>query len=172
MATNSIRTLVYKGKFSFKLKILKRFSITSSLVGGIGIPAIISLGLTNLPPVGQFAVGGVAVVATFGSTILLQLLTHPYVLSLYELKKPSTTIPEVNKEEKPIKESTDREFIIRSLNVIGIEKETKFKLKDAEVIREASIHPFASFRVNKKFFYVHSDSIIDEQLKRSLTNDF
>jgi len=176
MATNAIRTLIYKGKFSFKLKILKRFSITSSLVGGVGIPTIISLGLTNLPPVGQFAVGGVAIVATFGSTILLQLLTHPYVLSLYELKKPSIepiSIKEINQEVKTIiKESNDREFIIRSLNVIGIEKETKFKLKDAEVIREASIHPFASFRVNKKFFYVHSDSILDEQLKRSLTNDF
>jgi hypothetical protein len=82
-------------------------------------------------------------------------------------------LQEINQEVNTIiKESNDREFIIRSLNVIGIEKETKFKLKDVEVIREASIHPFASFRVNNKFFYVHSDSIIDEQLKRSLTNDF
>lgn len=178
-ATNSIRSLIYTGKFSFKLKLLKRFSITSSLVGGVGIPTIISLGLTNLPPVGQFAVGGVAMVATFGSTLLLQLLTHPYVLSLYELKKPSieastSSITSNNYKIQEIinKEPIDREFIIRSLNVIGFEKETKFRLKDVEVIKEASVHPFASFQVNKKFFYVHSDSILDDQLKRSLTNDF
>lgn len=179
MAQSAIRTLIYKGKFSFKLKVLKRFSITSSLVGGIGIPTIISLGLTNLPPVGQFVVGGVAIVATFGSTILLQLLTHPYVLSLYELKKPAIEIPliETTNNDKKIKDINnkdiiDREFIIKSLNVIGLEKETSFRLKDVQVVREASVHPFASFQVNKKFFYVHSDSILDEQLKRSLTNDF
>jgi hypothetical protein len=175
---NAIRTLIYQGKFSFKLKLLKRFSITSSLVGGVGIPTIISLGLTNLPPVGQFAVGGVAMVATFGSTILLQLLTHPYVLSLYELKKPPIEIPSIqitnidDKIKDTNNEIIDREFIIKSLSVIVLEKETKFRLKDVQVVKEASVHPFASFQVNKKFFYVHSDSILDEQLKRSLTNDF
>jgi len=86
------------------------------------------------------------------------------------LKKPKIEINnDINIKDKEI---IDREFIIRSLNVIGFEKETKFRLKDVEVIREASIHPFASFRVDKKFFYVHSDSILDDQLKRSLTNDF
>ncbi len=144
---------IYHGHFSTRLKWLKRFSVTSSVFSMTIFPYLVHAHASaEIALAGKIAIVGTAILSSIGSTIMLKLITGPYVCAVYE------------NEEENLK--NDRELVVTQLNIFGQVEETKFRVSSVVKVT-AAMHPFASFKVNEKYFYVGKD-IKDEVLKKKL----
>jgi len=151
--TISSKSQIYDGPFSTKLKWLKRFSVTSSVFSITIFPYLVhTYASAEIALVGKIAIVGTAILSSIGSTIMLKLITGPYVCAIYEYKGEMT--------------NNDRELIVTQLNIFGQVEETTFKVNNIVKVT-AAMHPFASFKVNDKYFYVGKD-IKDEVLRKKL----
>ncbi len=104
---------------------------------------------STIPMVGKLAITGTALFTSVSSTILLELITHPYVTKMIEITKDG---------------DETRSFQAFRLNILGSERDSVIKLSDIEHIT-TSIHPYASFRANGKFYYIQSPLIKDQEVK-------
>jgi hypothetical protein len=74
-------SVIYEGPFASLSLRLKRISFTTACASIAGIPLLFTL-QTNVPPSGQIAVGGTAILAACGSTAALNFCFGPYVEKL------------------------------------------------------------------------------------------
>jgi hypothetical protein len=122
-------------------------------------------GLLPLPA--QLAVAGTVFFTSLSSTILLQVVAHPYVGTLHEIvpsqlrQEPSTTAPQESQ--------LDRKFKATRFSMFGQPKVTEFTLRQAQ--RDVA-NPFASFQVKPAgFFYIYGGEIKDTAVRRALTKE-
>ena len=85
------QTTIYTGPFTGVTLRLKRVSIFSATVGSIGLPWLIYV--TEKTAMAASAVGGTAMLAAVGSTLLLNYCTNPYVHSITRLDGNIQTTP-------------------------------------------------------------------------------
>jgi len=134
--------LVYEGKFAGRLRWLRRVSLGSSVVSIVGFPLAFHFGVggavaTAVPLVGQFMIAGTAIFTSLSSTLFLQAITSPYVAQLYALD-----------EER-------RKVLAFKVNLFGNLTASTFDISQIDNKFSASLHPFATFRVENRFYYVH-----------------
>ena len=157
--------LIYEGPFAGTLKRLRRFSIASTTLAFVGFPLTAIFGIPNssISLAGQVAVVGTSLLASVSSTFFLQLVTHPYVTQLYELKDASPREGVENKDK-------ERHFRAFRLNYFGNAVPVHFRLSELSKV-QGSQHPYASCQANGTFMYYHGSHVAESALRVLLTND-
>jgi hypothetical protein len=127
-----------------------------------------------LPVAAQIALAGTVFFTSFSSTVLLQVVAHPYVCTLHEVVPveefhvghenvvpPLVTIPKV--------ETLDRKFKAMRYNMFGRPVVTEFSLRQAD---KGVSNPFSSFQVKPVgYFYIFGADIEDPEVRRALTKE-
>ena len=118
---------------------------------------------------------------TVSSTVLLHVVSHPYVERLYEVHPESVPVVSPTKDKQSLgRRSTNinagkslpRQFRATRFNLLGNLVSTDFTL--AETSKDV-INPFASFQINhpdsqrKEYFYIFGGNIKDNDVKSHLT---
>ena len=163
--TAAHRQLIYEGKFASRLKWLRRVSISSTCASVVCFPLAFHFGAaaaTSMPLVGQLMIAGTAIFTSLSSTIFLQTITSPYVAKLYEIR---STGQGGNDASGP------RVLEAERINLLGNLVSSTFHLNQAEKVMSSAVHPFATFRVREKFFYVGlgATPLRDVDLQQRLT---
>ena len=145
------QTTIYTGPFTGVTLRLKRVSIFSATVGSIGLPWLIYV--TEKTAMAASAVGGTAMLAAVGSTLLLNYCTNPYVHSI-------------------TKSSSDNTLTITQANMLGMRKQTSVCM-DTQCIRPdqekgTNLRPFCNFIGNGQPFYIHGEVFDDKKILKKL----
>lgn len=156
--------IVYVGNFMGRLKWLRRVSIFSSMFSMSAFPLLVHYSTSDIAMVGKVVIVGTAICTSLLSTVLLKLITEPYVGKLEEEHQSNSSSSISNSDSH-----SDRTFIATRLNLFGNPITTKFAISQIQTVK-VSIHPFASFKAEENFYYVGKD-IKDEHLKKVLTYD-
>jgi hypothetical protein len=147
---------------------------------------------SNLPPSGQMAVGGTAILAATGSTAAMSFCFSPYIHTLEwipvrQCKVPAGVTPneggedgeeeekgEISREEKDKKQETEtskcQKLLLKATtrNVFAMKVETVFD-PDVDVTHDPkSYRPFCNFMVRGKPFFIHPELIKDDLLRIQL----
>lgn len=149
----------YDGFYSDKLKMLRRISISSSILSLFGLPVVISLSTGDLSTAAKVSIASTAVVASLGSTAILHAITHPYVTSLSYVaggEQNSSTGP------------GNYRFRAVRLNMLGNPKTSEFSLDEMKEVRVTN-HPYANFQINGKYYYVRHEAIDNEELRDKIS---
>jgi hypothetical protein len=154
--------LVYESPFASLTLKLKRISLTSAVIGLIGLPALSFFygSAGGVPPTGQLAVIATAGVTAVGSTALLGYCFSPYVHTL-----------EILPNDK-VDEGSGRRVRIVTRDIFARKVITVFD-PSTDVSRPGSgnSRPFCNFLVNGMPFYIHPDFLNDIKLRVQLVGE-
>ena len=78
----------YEGEFMRRLRRLRRVSFGSTILGLMFLPLATTLHSGVVPLAGQISIATTILVGSISSSIMLQLVTHPYVTKLEEINIP------------------------------------------------------------------------------------
>eukprot|EP01032_Pedospumella_encystans_P015362 gene15362-17576_t len=158
--------LLYTGLFAKKMKWLRRVSLGSSILSTGFFPIAMTYQSGILPMAAQIALAGTVLFSSLSSTLLLQVVAHPYVCTLYEV------VPNHEKDNvvPPAQLlAGERKFKAMRYSFIGQPVVTEFSLKQAD--KNVS-NPFSSFQVKPHgFFYIFGGEIEDMEVRRALTKE-
>lgn len=79
----------YEGEFMRRLRRLRRVSFGSTILGLMFLPLSTTLHSGVVPLAGQISIATTILVGSISSSIMLQLVTHPYVTELREINVPN-----------------------------------------------------------------------------------
>ena len=135
--------LVYRGPLSTSIKLLKIFSMTSSITVLLGSPVLIFLGNPGIPMVSRIAIS--SIVCTFGvlTTFMLWWFTKSYVSRMWYSDK-------------------DQKIVVNTFSLFARTIRNEFFLKDAGP--PANISSFATFKASDKHYFLHTEVFEDKQL--------
>eukprot|EP00557_Chaetoceros_sp_GSL56_P004538 CAMPEP_0176501484 /NCGR_PEP_ID=MMETSP0200_2-20121128/14183_1 /TAXON_ID=947934 /ORGANISM="Chaetoceros sp., Strain GSL56" /LENGTH=296 /DNA_ID=CAMNT_0017900369 /DNA_START=36 /DNA_END=926 /DNA_ORIENTATION=+ len=176
-------TICYEGPFASLALRLKQISITSAAASLVGIPMLMTFG-SNLPPSGQLAVGGTAILAATGSTAALSFCFSPYIHTLEwipvrqckickeedEKDKQQQKEEEVRGQEQEQEQSKCQKLLLKATtrNVLAMKVETVFD-PDIDVTHDPKTYrPFCNFMVKGKPFFIHPELVKDDLLRIQL----
>lgn len=135
-------------------------------------PAAMTIQSGVLPMAAQMALAGTVFFSSFSSTVLLQVVAHPYVCTLHEVVTSGTPANAAAASDPAAigsAASLDRKFKAMRYNMFGQPLVTEFTLRQAD--RNVS-NPFSSFQVKPAgFFYVYGGEIADLAVRRALTKE-
>lgn len=149
----------YDGFYASKLKMLRRISITSSILSVFGLPIVISMSSGDMSVAAKISIASTAVVASVGSTAILQAITHPYITSMSYLKG--------GKHEGDNAAGNYKLKAVR-MSILGNPRPSEFSLNDMKEVRVTS-HPYANFQIDGKYYYVRPDVIENELLREKIS---
>ena len=91
----------------------------TAFTGTFGMPALVYLHTGTVPAVGQAAVGGTALLAAVGSTVLLNFCVSPYVHTIKQREGPCLPDPldDDGKTQKLTQKQTQYEAV--TANMLG-----------------------------------------------------
>lgn len=175
-SVSSEGTLIYEGVHSSQLKRLRRISLASSVVSIFGLPLVIKYGGNKeIAFGGQAAIGASIMFTSAMSTAVLAAFCYPYVSKLVEIDAQQYSAIMSQSGGKSAASATatattnsienDRYFTATRLNLFGNDVKTTFRLSETQKITSAAVHPFATFRLDKKYFFVASEQLKDDSLK-------
>eukprot|EP01031_Cornospumella_fuschlensis_P033570 gene33570-40611_t len=138
--------LVYEGKYGKRLRVIKKVSLTSSIISTF---LLVKSGV--IPLLAQVAMAGTVFFTSVSSTGILQLVSQPYVCSLYASPGPKGMLRATR------------------LSLTGREYETVFSRDD---VSKPSSHPFGSCQVRGSgALYVFGDAVSDPQVRALVAKD-
>ena len=139
--------LVYRGPLSTSIRLLKIFSMTSSITVLVGSPVLIFLGNPGIPIISRIAIS--SIVCTFGvlTTFMLWWFTRSYVSRMWYSKK-------------------DEKIVVNTFSLFARTIQHEFLLKDAGP--PANISSFATFKAQDKHYFLHTEVFEDKQLLSSI----
>lgn len=161
----STDVLLYTGLFAKKMKWLRRVSLGSSILSTGFFPIAMTYQSGILPMAAQIALAGTVLFSSLSSTLLLQVVAHPYVCTLYEVvpAHKDNVVPPTHLV------AGERRFKAMRYSFIGQPVVTEFSLKQAD--KNVS-NPFSSFQVKPHgFFYIFGGEIEDAEVRRALTKE-
>ena len=156
--------VLYEGPFSALTLRLKRVSLTSAVIGIVGLPALSFFygAADSVPATGQVAVLATAGVTAVGSPVLLGYCFSPYVHTLERV------VGEGGKDE------LDNSYLLRMVtrDILARKVETVFDpTKDVTAPSSGNSRPFCNFMVKGLPFYVHPELIINHELRVQLVGE-
>jgi hypothetical protein len=102
---------------------------------------------------------GTIIFSSISSTVLLQVVTSPYVDTLHEVVVTTTHPPEGVRERK---------FKAVKINIFGNNVVSSFDLSQVKD-NTSFFHPFATFKAGDQFYYVFNGKIKEESIKKALS---
>ena len=162
--------LLYEGPFSDLALRLKVISVTSAALSIVGIPLLITLHTGDVPPMGQLAVGGSAMIGAVGSTVAMSFVFSPYVTALERV--PIRQCHSKRGEDSEHEEHAAQEWLLKATtrNILAMKVETVFDPK-TDVTQYSGIRPFCNFVAKGVPLYVHPELILDDQLRTELVGE-
>jgi len=156
--------IFYEGPFAGISTRLKAVSITSAVVGALGVPTLVYMYSGDISHLGQFAVGGTATMAACGSTVLVHFFFTPYVHTLERVNMQETgNESDAEPDKKELIKATWR-------NLFVVKQETVFDpLIDTSPYN--GNRPFCNFFVKGIPLYVHPELIMDDTLRKNLLGE-
>jgi hypothetical protein len=169
-------TLVYEGPFASLTLKLKRVSLTSAVIGLVGLPALsLFYGAGAVPAIGQIAVIATAGITAVGSTALLGYCFSPYVHTLEVLPEKVTSESDGNEDEgdgnttsNNTDEGVDTQRLARIVtrDILARRVETVFNpATDISPPPSNNSRPFCNFMVKGLPMYVHPELVHDYKLR-------
>jgi len=150
---------IYDAKFAKRVKIVRRVSFASTFASAALLATVASgLSPSSMALFGQYAIAGAGLVMSGSCTLILHMVSSPYVIQLRPL---------INMTQGEDGRG-DRSFSVTTLNFMGMEVTRQFALSQVS----ESIHPCASFKADKNHYYVFGGGLVDqddEELKEKLT---
>jgi len=176
---------MYQSMFGNKVKWLRRVSLSSTILSSCLLPVVASGYVTSgvLPLAAQIALTSTVLFSSLSSTILLQVVAHPYVHTLHEILRGGAASTSASagadagegagagEGASTSKDSADpmtRKFRVATFNFLGFLTKTDFTLGEAS--RTVS-NPFASFQVKNKGFYIFGGEIKDTTVRRAVSKE-
>ena len=173
--------LVYEGPFASLTLKLKRISLTSAVIGIVGLPLLsFFYGAGTVPATGQLAVIATAGVTAVGSTALLGYCFSPYVHTLERLPGlASDTSSDDNSHDgddatKGGVNDRQSQNLVRIItrDILARKVETVFDPKtDVSPPPSSTSRPFCNFMVKGLPMYVHPELIHDYKLRLQLVGE-
>lgn len=107
--------------------------------------------------IGPMAIAGTAFMTSVSSTVLLALVTSPYVSAMYELSKKDAA-------DSAVRKDGGQKFKVTTMNILGSPVESSFHPSD---VQKKVTHPFATFSIKStgKNYYVFDGQFKDENVK-------
>ena len=160
-------SFLYEGPFAALTLRLKRVSLTSAVIGIVGLPALSFFygAADSVPASGQIAVIATAGLTAVGSTVLLGYCFSPYVHTLERV-----AIADGGEKD----EVDDEQQLIRMVtrDILAREVVTVFNPKtDVTAPPSSNSRPFCNFMVNGLPFYIHPQLIEDDKLRNQLVEE-
>ena len=173
-------TVVYEGPFSSLALRLKRISIASAVASVVGIPLLITYG-SNIPPSGQLAVGGTAILAACGSTVALTFCFSPYIHTLewipvkrqqqqqqQQCTSPTSADADADADGDGAEKGQKMLMKATTINFFAMRVETVFD-PDTDVNHDPKTYrPFCNFMVKDKPLFFHPQLLHDDELRIKL----
>lgn len=161
--------VVYEGPFAQLAFRLKAVSITTAVVGIVGIPILIVLYSGDVPVAGQFAVGGSALLGAAGSTVAMDFVFGPYISTLERVPVRQC---HSSKEESLEEQRAAQEWLLKATtrNILAMKIETVFD-PTTDVTPYSGIRPFCNFLAKGRPMFVHPGLILDDSLRAQLVGD-
>lgn len=144
-------SLIYEGPFASLSLRLKRISFTTACASIAGIPLLFTL-QTNVPPSGQIAVGGTAILAACGSTAALNFCFGPYVEKLEWIPVRQCNAP--NSSDKEGEDDNDNDNDNDDKNQVDLIKSCG---EDMKMLMKATTRGYSSMQ-NEIVFNPFSNS--------------
>lgn len=162
--------LLYEGPFADLALRLKIVSVTSAALGLVGIPILITLNTGDVPPIGQLAVGGSAMLGAVGSTVAMSFVFTPYVCKLERIPIRHCHFSKQNDGDE--QERATQEWLLKATtrNIAAMKVETVFDPK-TDVEQYSGIRPFCNFVAKGMPLYVHPELILDDELRVDLVGE-
>lgn len=165
--------LLYEGPFASLTLKLKRISLTSAVIGLVGLPALsLYFGSGTVPATGQIAVIATAGLTAVGSTALLGYCFSPYVHRLERL--PGMASDSNSNGENNNDDATKHESLLRitTRDIIARRVEVTFDpTTDVTSAPSNNSRPFCNFMVKGLPMYVHPEMIHDDKLRVQLVGE-
>ena len=154
--------LLYEGPFAALTLRLKVISLTSAVIGIVGLPALSLFygSAGSVPATGQVAVIATAGLTAVGSTALLSYCFSPYVHTMERLPADD----ESNRSGNSVRIIT-RDILARRVETI-FDPTT-----DVSPPQSNNSRPFCNFMVNGVEFYVHPELVHDQKLRVQLVGE-
>lgn len=152
--------VLYEGPFAALTLRLKRVSLTSAVIGIVGLPALSFFygAADSVPATGQVAVLATAGVTAVGSTVLLGYCFSPYV----------HTLERVSPDEGP--DNYRLRMVTR--DILARRVETIFDpTTDVTAPSSSNSRPFCNFMVKGLPFYIHPELINNHELRVQLVGE-
>lgn len=161
--------VIYEGPFAQLAFRLKAVSITTALVGVVGIPFLIMIHSGDVPVAGQLAVGGSAILGAVGSTVAMDFVFSPYISTLERVPVRQC---HSNKEESSEEQRAAQEWLLKATtrNILSMKVETVFD-PTTDVTPYSGIRPFCNFLAKGRPMFVHPDLILDDTIRAQLVGD-
>ncbi|KAL3821633.1 hypothetical protein ACHAXA_006053 [Cyclostephanos tholiformis] len=188
--SSSSVVVVYEGPFASLTLKLKRISLTSAVIGVVGLPALSLFGgssASSVPASGQLAVIVTAGIAAVGSTALLGYCFSPYVHTMERIL-PTSHAPTAVVEDGTARDDAGGEAdvdgsggdhrgttgLVRIVtrDILARRVETVFDpATDVSPPPNVSSRPFCNFIVKGMPMYVHPELVHDEELRFRLLGE-
>lgn len=170
--------IVYESPFAMLTTRLKAVSISSAVVGAIGVPMLIHFYSGEVPALGQYAVGGSTMLAACGSTVAINFCFAPYIHTLEKVPVRKCSAPTVDEgTEKsttaPLEEDrAAQEFLVKATwrNFTLMKQETVFD-PAVDVTEYDGIRPFCNFVAKDVPMYIHPEILHDDALRTQLLGE-
>ena len=138
VGNNTDSKLVYSGPFSPAVKAIKLVSLVSSSTALFVTPFLIAFGREGIPLIGKSMIVGITLLASWGTTALLHLMTRAYIHKLY-----------YNKSEGI--------FTAYTTTLFYRTRVTKIQLSDIQQPRDGIGALFTTFVAKQRPFYLHQE---------------
>eukprot|EP00581_Thalassiosira_minuscula_P014645 CAMPEP_0183717694 /NCGR_PEP_ID=MMETSP0737-20130205/11231_1 /TAXON_ID=385413 /ORGANISM="Thalassiosira miniscula, Strain CCMP1093" /LENGTH=289 /DNA_ID=CAMNT_0025947171 /DNA_START=152 /DNA_END=1021 /DNA_ORIENTATION=- len=164
--------LVYEGPFASLTLKLKRVSLTSAVIGIVGLPALsLFYGAGSVPATGQLAVIATAGVTAVGSTALLGYCFSPYVHTLEQLSGNFSESDGGNDADDAANLNQNLVRIV-TRDILARRVETIFDpTTDVTPPPNNNSRPFCNFMVKGLPMYVHPELVHDHKLRVQLVGE-
>lgn len=163
--------VLYEGPFAALTLRLKRVSLTSAVIGIVGLPALSFFygAADSVPATGQVAVIATAGLTAVGSTVLLGYCFSPYVHTLERIASP----PVDDTQDKNDDVDNNQQLIrMVTRDILARKVETIFDpSKDVTTPSSSNSRPFCNFLVHGLPFYIHPQLITDNELRVQLVGE-
>ena len=160
--------VLYEGPFAALTLRLKRVSLTSAVIGIVGLPALSFFygAADSVPATGQVAVIATAGLTAVGSTVLLGYCFSPYVHTLEKIAPPDDA------QDKNDVDNNQQLIRMVTRDILARKVETIFDpTKDVGAPSSSNSRPFCNFTVNGLPFYIHPQLITDNELRVQLVGE-
>ena len=155
-------SVFYEGPFGGVALKLKRVSLTTCIIGLIGMPGTILIkhGGDGIPIGGQLAIAGTAAAAAIGSTLLLSYFFNPYVHKM-EYIDPGTG-DTVSPAPSNVNDISCLHIRATTRTLLATQLETVFD--PSTIVPAQNSRPFCNFTANGIPMYCHPQLLHDPRL--------
>jgi hypothetical protein len=159
--------VIYEGPFAVLSTRLKAVSISSAVVGALGVPLLIAFYGGDVPALGQYALGGTTLFAACGSTVAVNFCFQPYVYTLERVPVRSCRAKKETSEE--VQQKAAQQYLVKATwrNFLVMRRETVFD-PATDVQPYKGIRPFCNFVAKGVPLFIHPEVLLDDKLRLQL----